>query len=102
MKLAYDLVIAAFFQGTSGRDRETKLATSVAAEEADEADRHLDMLDELRQADPPLVPFHRELSSFPRSSSAITLASMRSWGIHRSVMSQLLSAIRKGTPIGFE
>lgn len=64
VKLAGDLVIAAFFQGTSARDRETKLATLVAAVEADEADRHLDMLDELRHADPPLVPFHWELE-FP-------------------------------------
>ncbi|NLE74241.1 MAG: N-6 DNA methylase [Actinobacteria bacterium] len=61
VKPAGDLVTAAFFLGARPRDRETKLATFVAAVEAGEADKHQDMLAEWRHADPPLVPFHWEL-----------------------------------------
>jgi hypothetical protein len=63
-RLFGDLVVAAFFEGTNAKERESRRDVYVQAVSAGEEDGYSGMLDEWRQADPPLAPFHWELE-FP-------------------------------------
>ena len=64
VRLLGDLVLSAFFEGTNARTREARrkaLATDVLN---GDAETHRWRLDDLRDTDPPLVPFHWEIE-FP-------------------------------------
>ena len=58
VRLFGDLAVAAFFLGAKSRERETKRLAFAQAVEDGCAERLRGLLDELREADPPLVPFH--------------------------------------------
>ncbi len=64
VRLFGDLVLAAFFEGSKPKERETKRAEYAGVVANDEAERHRDRLEEWREADQPLVPFHWEVE-FP-------------------------------------
>lgn len=64
VKLAGDLVVAAFFSAAKPKEREAKLAVFADALERGEAATYRSWLEELRQAERPLVPFHWQLE-FP-------------------------------------
>ena len=64
VKLAGDLVVAAFFKGDSAKQRETALATFTDAVQRGDAGNYRSWLEERRQAERPLAPFHWELE-FP-------------------------------------
>lgn len=59
-----DLVVAAFFVGSSAKERETKRVELGDAVLSGATAPHESWLDDLRHADPPLVPLHWELE-FP-------------------------------------
>ena len=64
VRLLGDLALAAFFEGAKPKEREQR-RTEFATEVSDgHAGRHRSWLDELRDRDPPLVPFHWEIE-FP-------------------------------------
>ena len=58
VRLFGDLTVAAFFSGEKSRERETKRLEFAQAVEDGSAERFRGLLDELREAEPPLVPFH--------------------------------------------
>ncbi len=64
VRLLGDLAVAAFFEGKNDREREARRAEYARAVVAGEIGRYRDEIDELRHADPPLVPFHWQLE-FP-------------------------------------
>jgi hypothetical protein len=64
VRLLGDLVLAAFFGGEKAKDRERKRSEFVSSVVGGEADRFRGWLDEKRNVDPPLAPFHWEVE-FP-------------------------------------
>jgi len=64
VKLAGDLVVAAFFSGAKPKERETQRTAFEGAFERGDADAYRSWLEELRHAERPLVPFHWQLE-FP-------------------------------------
>ncbi|MEX2555580.1 MAG: DNA methyltransferase [Actinomycetota bacterium] len=66
VRLLGDLVIAAFFEGAKTSDREVIRTRYVQAVTQGNAHEYRGMLNDLRSADPPLVPFHWEIE-FPES-----------------------------------
>lgn len=64
VKLAGDLVVAAFFSAAKPKERETGLVVYTEAFERAEADGYRASLEELRHAERPLAPFHWQLE-FP-------------------------------------
>ena len=64
VKLAGDLVVAGFFKGDSAKQREAALALFADAVQRGEAGSYRSWLEEQRQVERPLVPFHWELE-FP-------------------------------------
>jgi hypothetical protein len=64
VKLYGDLVIAAYFSGANSRERETKRALFVDAVLNSTAEQYRGWLEQLREGERPLVPFHWELE-FP-------------------------------------
>lgn len=58
VRLFGDLTIAAFFSGAKSRDREAKRLEFAQAVDHGRAGRFGGLLEELREAEPPLVPFH--------------------------------------------
>jgi len=58
IKVAGDLVVAAFFLGNRPREREGRLAEFANALLSGGAEDHRSLLDDLRNAEQPLVPFH--------------------------------------------
>ena len=61
VRLFGDLAIAAFFSGAKSRERETKRSKFAQALEDGNAERFGGLLEDLREAEPPLVPFHWEI-----------------------------------------
>ncbi|MBT9546823.1 MAG: N-6 DNA methylase [Candidatus Sericytochromatia bacterium] len=64
LRLFGDLIVAAFFEGNNARTREDKRNVYSATILNQEAENYQGWLDELRQGDKPLVPFHWEIE-FP-------------------------------------
>lgn len=64
VRLGGDLVMAAFFEGESGKEREQKRKAYARAVATGEAEAHRDRLDAWRGAELPLAPFHWEIE-FP-------------------------------------
>lgn len=64
VRLYGDLVVAAFFDGEKAKDREAKREVYASEVRSGEAEQHRGWLEERREADPPLVPFHWEIE-FP-------------------------------------
>jgi hypothetical protein len=64
VRLFGDLVLAAYFMEERPAGRESKRSEYANAIMGGDAERHRDWLEELRQTDPPLTPFHWELE-FP-------------------------------------
>ena len=64
VRLFGDLILAAFFEGNNARTREDKRNVYSAAILNQEAEHYQSWLDEMRQGDKPLVPFHWEIE-FP-------------------------------------
>lgn len=64
VRLFGDLVIAAYFEGSSARAREAKRNEFGAAVAGGEADQYLSWLEERRHTDAPLAPFHWQVE-FP-------------------------------------
>ncbi len=64
VRLFGDLVLAAYFEGEKPKDRERKRSEYLSAVVSGEADRYRGLLEERRQDDPPLAPFHWEIE-FP-------------------------------------
>jgi len=64
VRLLGDLAVAAFFEAEKPRERERKRAEFANAVVGGEAERYRAFLEERRQADPPLAPFHWEIE-FP-------------------------------------
>ena len=58
VRLFGDLAVAAFFSGAKSRERETKRLAFAQAVEDGAAERFRGLLAELREAEPPVVPFH--------------------------------------------
>ncbi len=72
VRLLGDLVPAAFFSGGTPKDREMKRAELARAVQAGDVERHRDWIEEWREAEQPLVPFHWEIEFpevFERESS---------------------------------
>ncbi|MEQ8763215.1 MAG: N-6 DNA methylase [Planctomycetota bacterium] len=61
VRLFGDLVLAAFFEGKKPKEREANLAEYKKAVISGEAEKYSGWLEDQRQADPPLVPFHWEI-----------------------------------------
>ena len=61
VRLFGDLAVAAFFSGAKSRERETKRSEFAQAVDDGNAERFRGLLEELREAEPPLVPFHWEV-----------------------------------------
>ena len=61
VRLFGDLAVAAFFSGAKSRERETKRSKFAQAVEDGNAERFGGLLEDLREAEPPLVPFHWEV-----------------------------------------
>ncbi len=61
VRLFGDLVVAAFFLGEKNAEREAKRQEFADAVTAGEAGPYRGLLEEMREAEPPLVPFHWEL-----------------------------------------
>jgi hypothetical protein len=64
VRLYGDLVVAAFFEGASPREREAKRAEYTQAIVDGEADKYRHWLEAWRDAEPPLAPFHWDIE-FP-------------------------------------
>ncbi len=64
VRLLGDLALAAFFEGAKPKDRERRRAEFAAEVSAGHAGRYRSWLDELRDGDPPMAPFHWEIE-FP-------------------------------------
>ena len=64
VRLLGDLALAAFFEGAKPKEREQKRLAFAAEVSAGNAEQHRSWLDELRDEDPPLAPFHWEIE-FP-------------------------------------
>lgn len=64
VRMLGDLVIAAFFEESKAKDREARRKEYATAVINGEADQFQDRLNELRNSDPPLAPFHWEIE-FP-------------------------------------
>jgi hypothetical protein len=58
VRLFGDLAVAAFFSGGKSRERETKRLEFAHAIDDGTAERFSGLLEELREAEPPVVPFH--------------------------------------------
>ncbi len=58
VRLFGDLAVAAFFSGAKSREREAKRLAFAQAIEDSTAERFRGLLEERREAEPPLVPFH--------------------------------------------
>ena len=61
VRLFGDLAIAAFFSAAKSRERETKRSEFAEAVDKGNAERLGGFLEDLREAEPPLVPFHWEV-----------------------------------------
>ena len=61
VRLFGDLAVAAFFSGAKTREREAKRSEFAQAVDDGNAERFRGLLEELREAEPPLVPFHWEI-----------------------------------------
>ena len=64
VRLLGDLAVAAFFEGTNPKDRRTRQKALAAEVLNGNAETHRQRLDDLRDADPPLAPFHWQIE-FP-------------------------------------
>ena len=64
VRLFGDLVVAAFFEGEKPKEREGKRRAYATAVVSGEAESHRNWLEEWRQAEQPLAPFHWEIE-FP-------------------------------------
>ncbi|PYV07775.1 MAG: SAM-dependent methyltransferase, partial [Acidobacteria bacterium] len=64
VRLFGDLVLAAFFEGEKPKEREGKRAEYASAVVSGEADRYHEWLEEWRNGEQPLAPFHWEIE-FP-------------------------------------
>jgi hypothetical protein len=61
VRLFGDLIVAAFFNGSNRREREATRSEYANSIISGEAERHSAWIEELRQAEAPLVPFHWEI-----------------------------------------
>src|SRR5581483_8738936 len=66
VRLLGDLAVAAFFEAEKPKDRERKRAEFANAAVSGEAERYRGWLEERRQGEPPLAPFHWEIE-FPEA-----------------------------------
>ena len=74
VRLFGDLVLAAFFEGSRPKERESRIRAYQAAIVNRESRRHAVEMEQRRNAEMPFAPFHWEIE-FPRCSSARTRAS---------------------------
>lgn len=58
VRLLGDLVVSAYFEGTNRKTREVRRAELAAEVQKGDAEAHRQRLQEMRDADPPLAPFH--------------------------------------------
>ncbi len=61
VRLYGDLPVAAFFMGAKNREREAKRSEFAQAVDDGNAEQFCGLLEDLREAEPPLVPFHWEV-----------------------------------------